>query len=72
MIQQVMLQVSFVPRDLSDHVYTHFRNEIDCELPTKKPFICPSNGNGCEQGKDSGNLQSLVRHYTGNKHKILT
>ena len=52
-------------RDLSDHVYTHFRNEVDCDLQKKKPFICPLNGNGCVEGKDWGNFQNLVRHYTG-------
>ena len=67
-IQQVTLQVSFVPRDLSDHVYTHFRNKVDCDLQRRTPFICPLNGHGCVEGKDWENFQTLVRHYAGKKH----
>ena len=58
-------------RDLIDHIYAlHFTHEIGSKLTKETPFTCPLGGNGCEKGKDWGNFQSVMRHYSGTKHGI--
>ena len=58
-------------RDLIDHIYAqHFTNEIGSKLSKEAPFTCPLGGNGCEMGKDWGNFQSVMRHYSGTKHGV--
>ena len=58
-------------RDLIDHIYAlHFTHEIGSKLRKEKPFTCPLGGNGCEKGKDWGNFQSVMRHYSGTKHGV--
>ena len=54
-------------RDKSQHLISHFREDISKDLPTKKPFRCLQTAECTYVGKD---LTDLTTHY-GLNHKIV-
>jgi hypothetical protein len=54
-------------REKSQHLISHFREDISKDLPTKKPFKCLQTAECTYIGKD---LADLTTHY-GLDHKIV-